>query len=295
LAGSALPSWLVLLAVSRDGLIVGAVVLSSLMDNPVEMRPLMVSKANTMAQIVLLVLVLADLAGHRPARSAEQLDDLSGRGLDHCFGKRLSRHLAPAHGQRKRSRVNCGEGRRARPSEVRMTTKIDQRALRRQIFFWLLALGLFIAFMMVFRSILLPFIAGMALAYFLDPVADWFERRGLSRLMATIVILLAFIALFAISLIVIIPVLVTQAADLGGRIPGYITQLQELLSSESTIMPDLVQRPAGAGQGEFRRVAEGRRRPCRHDLPADLEFRHGAAGYRGAVRGDAGGGLLPAA
>jgi predicted PurR-regulated permease PerM len=47
-----------------------------------------------------------------------------------------------------------------------MTTRIDQRALRRQIFFWLLALGLFIAFLMVFRSILLPFIAGMALAYF---------------------------------------------------------------------------------------------------------------------------------
>jgi cardiolipin synthase len=59
----ALPSWLVLLAVSRDGLIVGAVVLSSLMDNPVEMRPLLVSKANTTAQILLIVLVLADLAG----------------------------------------------------------------------------------------------------------------------------------------------------------------------------------------------------------------------------------------
>lgn len=58
----ALPIWLVLLAVSRDGLIVGAVVLSSLMDNPVEMRPLMVSKANTTAQIVLLVLVLAEHA-----------------------------------------------------------------------------------------------------------------------------------------------------------------------------------------------------------------------------------------
>ena len=58
-----LPSWLVIFAVSRDALIVGAVVLSSLLDNPVEMRPLMVSKANTMFQIVLLILVLADLAG----------------------------------------------------------------------------------------------------------------------------------------------------------------------------------------------------------------------------------------
>lgn len=58
-----LPSWLVIFAVSRDALIVGAVVLSSLLDNPVEMRPLLVSKANTMVQIVLLILVLADLAG----------------------------------------------------------------------------------------------------------------------------------------------------------------------------------------------------------------------------------------
>lgn len=59
----ALPVWLVIFAVSRDGLIVGAVLLSSLMGNPVEMRPLMVSKANTMFQILLLILVLADLAG----------------------------------------------------------------------------------------------------------------------------------------------------------------------------------------------------------------------------------------
>jgi predicted PurR-regulated permease PerM len=97
--------------------------------------------------------------------------------------------------------------------------------------------GLVVAFLMVFRSILLPFIAGMALAYFLDPVADWFERRGFSRLMATFAILIAFIALFAIALIVLIPILVTQAADLGGKIPGYITQLQSLLTSETTLLP----------------------------------------------------------
>jgi len=58
-----LPNWLVILAVSRDALIIGAVVLSSLLEHPVEMRPLMVSKANTLFQIILLILVLADLAG----------------------------------------------------------------------------------------------------------------------------------------------------------------------------------------------------------------------------------------
>ncbi|MDF1607187.1 CDP-alcohol phosphatidyltransferase family protein [Hoeflea sp. YIM 152468] len=62
----ALPRWLVVLAVSRDGLIVGAVMLSSLMGNPVGMRPLMVSKANTLFQILLIGLVLADLAKIAP-------------------------------------------------------------------------------------------------------------------------------------------------------------------------------------------------------------------------------------
>lgn len=57
-----LPLWLVIAAVSRDGLIVCAVVLATVMGNPVEMKPLMVSKANTAVQIVLAAVVLAELA-----------------------------------------------------------------------------------------------------------------------------------------------------------------------------------------------------------------------------------------
>lgn len=57
-----LPLWLVVAAVSRDALIVCAVLLSTVMGNPVEMKPLLVSKANTAAQIVLAALVLAELA-----------------------------------------------------------------------------------------------------------------------------------------------------------------------------------------------------------------------------------------
>ena len=57
-----LPLWLVIAAVSRDALIVGAVLLSTVLGNPVPMRPLFVSKANTAAQITLAALVLAELA-----------------------------------------------------------------------------------------------------------------------------------------------------------------------------------------------------------------------------------------
>ena len=47
---------------SRDALIVCAVLLSTVMGKPVEMKPLMVSKANTAVQIVLAAVVLAELA-----------------------------------------------------------------------------------------------------------------------------------------------------------------------------------------------------------------------------------------
>ena len=59
----ALPVWLILLAVSRDFLIIGAVILSWMLSNPVAMRPLWVSKANTAAQIVVIGLALGARAG----------------------------------------------------------------------------------------------------------------------------------------------------------------------------------------------------------------------------------------
>ena len=57
----AIPRWLVILVVSRDIMIVGAVMLSWLVDKPVALKPLLVSKLNTVAQIVLALVVLGAL------------------------------------------------------------------------------------------------------------------------------------------------------------------------------------------------------------------------------------------
>ncbi|MDZ4367938.1 MAG: CDP-alcohol phosphatidyltransferase family protein [Afipia sp.] len=56
-----IPRWLVILVVSRDFMIVGAVIISWILDNPVPMKPLMVSKLNTVAQVSFAALVLASL------------------------------------------------------------------------------------------------------------------------------------------------------------------------------------------------------------------------------------------
>src|SRR5271166_3031442 len=57
----AVPRWLVILVVSRDIMIVGAVILSWLVDRPIPLKPLLVSKLNTVAQIALACVVLAAL------------------------------------------------------------------------------------------------------------------------------------------------------------------------------------------------------------------------------------------
>ncbi|SEP98293.1 cardiolipin synthase [Faunimonas pinastri] len=59
----AIPAWLIVLVVSRDILIVGAVVLASILGRPIKMKPLWVSKFNTAAQIVLVATSLALKAG----------------------------------------------------------------------------------------------------------------------------------------------------------------------------------------------------------------------------------------
>ena len=57
-----LPAWLVILVVSRDILIIGAILLSGMINRPVQMHPLPISKVNTAGQIILAALVLFDLS-----------------------------------------------------------------------------------------------------------------------------------------------------------------------------------------------------------------------------------------
>lgn len=57
-----IPAWLVILVVSRDLLIVSAVLLSWVLDKPVAIAPMMTSKVNTTMQILFVIAVLGMLA-----------------------------------------------------------------------------------------------------------------------------------------------------------------------------------------------------------------------------------------
>jgi predicted PurR-regulated permease PerM len=106
-----------------------------------------------------------------------------------------------------------------------------QRSIRRQALFWSGATVVFVLFLWLLGNTLLPFVAGMALAYFLDPVADFLERLGLSRLASTALILFAFILFFILGLLIVVPILANQTAGFLEKMPELVRRLQELITS----------------------------------------------------------------
>ena len=97
--------------------------------------------------------------------------------------------------------------------------------LQRQVLIWAISLAVFIFFLWVFSSILLPFIAGLVLAYFLDPVADALERLGLSRLSAAVVIVIVSILIIALGLVIVAPMLTDQVVKFASDLPALIQSL----------------------------------------------------------------------
>jgi predicted PurR-regulated permease PerM len=100
---------------------------------------------------------------------------------------------------------------------------------RRQALFWLasvVVLGVLVYFL---RGILLPFVAGMAVAYLLDPAADKLEDWGLSRTWATAVLTAVFFSLVTAVILVLYPVLQNQVVGFVNRLPQYVTDARDWL------------------------------------------------------------------
>lgn len=109
--------------------------------------------------------------------------------------------------------------------------------LQRQVSFWLISLLAFVIALWLLSPILLPFIAGLVLAYFLDPVADALERMGLPRVAATLVILGLNILLLVLVLLLIVPILGDQIVKFAGDLP---TLMRALLARFNEAAPQWI-------------------------------------------------------
>ena len=99
--------------------------------------------------------------------------------------------------------------------------------MREQSLAWVGITAAFLAILVLFSNILLPFVAGMGVAYFLDPLADWLERRGLSRMLAALLITIGFFVAATAAVTLLIPVVVSQLDSFVGRLPAFVSMFNE--------------------------------------------------------------------
>ncbi|MFP7673533.1 AI-2E family transporter [Marivita sp. S0852] len=102
---------------------------------------------------------------------------------------------------------------------------------RDQLKYWGIAAVIFAVTLWFLGDVLLPFVLGGAVAYFLDPIADRLEKLGLSRIAATALITVVGVFAFVILLLLVIPTLIEQAVDLFEVAPTLFTNLRDALSA----------------------------------------------------------------
>lgn len=137
--------------------------------------------------------------------------------------------------------------------------------MSRRTFFLLAVIGGAGALLYLLSGVLLPFVAGLLVAYFLDPVAGRLERLGCSRTLATTVITVVFFVLAGVAAALLLPLLHGQVMGLVAKTPAVVAAIREqaeplLERLQTTLTEDQVARlrdAAGSYVGEAARFLGG--------------------------------------
>lgn len=94
---------------------------------------------------------------------------------------------------------------------------------------YLAALIIFLILIYLLRAVLLPFVAGMGVAYFLDPICDRLEKWGCSRVLATTIVTVAFAIIIILGFLIVVPVLIDQLTGFLRDLPALVERVQQRL------------------------------------------------------------------
>jgi predicted PurR-regulated permease PerM len=119
--------------------------------------------------------------------------------------------------------------------------------IQSQLRIWGIAVVVLVGVLYLLGNVILPFVLAGAVAYVLDPIADWLQRRGFSRMWATITITFLAVVMFVIVTFLVIPTLVRQTIELFQALPQFVQQFEdglterfpELLNPESQMRRSL--------------------------------------------------------
>ena len=115
----------------------------------------------------------------------------------------------------------------------------------RQVWFWLAALAGAVAVIWALKDVLLPFVVGMILAYALNPIAEMLVRRGLSRTLASALVVALIVLSTGVALLFLVPRLVAQTHSLIESLPKSLAQVR-------TLIEDIAKERLGDKFAEFR-------------------------------------------
>ena len=108
--------------------------------------------------------------------------------------------------------------------------------ISQQAKYWGIAAFIFLLLMWLMGDVLVPFLVGGAIAYFLDPVADRLQRLGLNRATATALIMVLMALVMVLLVLAVIPTLIQQTVALVNAAPDIARDLQTFLTDR---FPDL--------------------------------------------------------
>lgn len=109
--------------------------------------------------------------------------------------------------------------------------------VHKQVWWWGGVALLVIVILWGLGDVMTPFLIGAGIAYVLDPLADMLERSGLSRTKAVALITLIAVLAFVLAMVLLVPMLIHQVAQLATDAPRYLEVAQGWLGSR---FPDLM-------------------------------------------------------
>ncbi|MEO1199849.1 MAG: AI-2E family transporter [Pseudomonadota bacterium] len=98
--------------------------------------------------------------------------------------------------------------------------------IERQLGFWAVALLVTTLLIYVLSDVLLPFVAGLAIAYLLNPLVGRIEKLGTNRIVACVVVFALFFLVIGLALVAIVPPLTDQIVSFAARLPQLIDQFE---------------------------------------------------------------------
>lgn len=126
----------------------------------------------------------------------------------------------------------------------------------RRALYWALVAAALIAAIYLLSSVLVPFVAGLGMAYVLDPAAARLMRLGLSRSAAAATLTIAFVIGLLALIVLLAPVVESQAAAFAQNLPKYIESLREqALMAMATVKGNLLPEDVAKVQAEIGEAA----------------------------------------